>query len=121
MNEFQATGLLILLFALRFVVPILFTIGLGYLMNRLVDHWEAEEEAVQKGEAKPASPERAISLPKIDIPCWVFRNCEPSSRIDCPAFQNSALPCWLARMEAEGSMPKACASCPLYQRAQPAF
>ena len=41
MNEFMATTILLVLFSLRFLVPLAATIGIGFLMNRICDRWEA--------------------------------------------------------------------------------
>ena len=45
MNEISATILLVFLFALRCLLPLVITLAIGYLMNRLVEHWQAEERA----------------------------------------------------------------------------
>ena len=45
MEETQATAVLILMFALRCIAPLLITLAIGYLMNRLVDRWQAEDAA----------------------------------------------------------------------------
>lgn len=42
MNGTQATFTMVLLFALRCVVPLAVVMGIGYAMNWLVDRWEAE-------------------------------------------------------------------------------
>ncbi|WP_157913048.1 hypothetical protein [Candidatus Promineifilum breve] len=45
MNDFQATAILTALFALRCVAPFLLLMAVGYGMNRLVAHWEHEDQA----------------------------------------------------------------------------
>jgi hypothetical protein len=45
MNEFRATAILFAFFALRCIAPLLITLAIGYAMNRIVNHWEAEDEA----------------------------------------------------------------------------
>lgn len=97
--------------------------AIGYGMNRLVDHWEKEEKA--QAQARPA-----IALPmaagpakqasKSKIPCWVFNNCDEKTRANCPAYANTSLACWVARLRAEGQVPAKCAGCPLYTGA-PSF
>lgn len=120
MSEIQATGVLVLLFALRCVVPIAFVAGIGYLMNRLVDHWEQEEkERAAAPTPQPVpKPATGVALPKITVPCWILRNCEPDKRLGCAAFTHSSLPCWVARMNAEGALPAGCPNCPVFQQAQ---
>lgn len=124
MKEIEATGVMVLLFALRCVVPLLFTIGIGYLMNRLVDHWEAEEQAAGEVPAPQPAPQPALTTsrkePALNLPCWILRNCDADARASCPGAQSN-LPCWIARMRADGALPANCPDCPIYQRAHPAL
>lgn len=117
MNEFQATTVLVGLFALRCVLPIVLMAAIAYSMKRLVKHWEREDAAAP--EARPAIPLPMIvgsaeSSPKSAIPCWVFKNCDESARDNCPAYITKAPLCWLARLGADGRVPAKCADCPLY-------
>ncbi|MFN2224408.1 MAG: hypothetical protein ACK2UH_17765 [Candidatus Promineifilaceae bacterium] len=126
MKETQATGVLFLMFALRCIAPLLLTLGIGYLMNRLVDRWEAEEEpfeapgvpGVPVPVVSPAAP--SAKRPAITVPCWILRNCDEAAMEDCPARKYPAIPCWLARMRAEGSLPETCLDCPIYEDVMPA-
>jgi hypothetical protein len=55
MSEFNAALVMIALFALRCVVPLALTLGLGYVMNRLVDRWERRRcQAGDRGTRSPA-------------------------------------------------------------------
>jgi hypothetical protein len=112
MNEFQATAVMVALFALRCVVPIILMAVIGYAMNRLVDHWEAEEAA--QGETKPAVQVAMATKAAPKLPCWVFNNCDETARAGCPAFKNQSVACWVARMRADGQLPAKCAGCELY-------
>jgi hypothetical protein len=47
MNDLQATGVLIFLFALRCLLPLLLTLGIGYLMNWQVERWQEQDAARQ--------------------------------------------------------------------------
>jgi hypothetical protein len=123
MNEFQATAVMLALFALRCVLPLAITVALGYLMNRLVDRWEAED-AKEAGVDMPAQippiPVTAVSTPAkpaSKMPCWLVKGCNPAQRADCPAFQQRGKPCWVARLQMEGIMPADCPDCPVYQHA----
>jgi hypothetical protein len=122
MEETQATGVLFLMFALRCIAPLVLTLGIGYLMNRLVDRWEAEETAVEPERApEPAvSPAPGIRLPTITVPCWILRNCPEAAQADCAARKSPGIPCWLARLRAEGSLPDGCPDCPIYEDVMPA-
>lgn len=128
MSNLQATGVLIVLFALRCIVPLLVVLGIGYLMNRLVDRWEAEAAAAEQAAAQATAAQPAIEpatavpdAPARSLPCWVTRNCEATRRADCPAFRNPNLPCWQARAQAEGAVPANCPSCPIYEGTRLAF
>lgn len=116
MNEFQATAVMVALFALRCVVPFVLLMAIGYGMNRLVDHWEREEKA--QAQARPAIPLPMAAArppaPKSKIPCWVFNNCDEKKRAGCPAYTTPSLACWVARLRAEGQVPAKCTGCPLY-------
>lgn len=115
MNEFQATAVLVAMFALRCVVPLLLMVAIGYAMNKLANRWESEEKAAP--DARPAIPvpmAAARPAPTPSVPCWVFRNCDESSRTRCPAYQTPSLACWVALTRAEGKIPARCAGCPRY-------
>lgn len=117
MNEWQAMSVMVGLFALRCIVPLLVTIGLGYLMNRLVDRWEAEEEAIpqQAPQRQPLrTPEPAIVTAILSVPCWIMNDCPRERRENCPAFQARGVACWQARERAEGALPADCPDCPRY-------
>jgi uncharacterized membrane protein YraQ (UPF0718 family) len=121
MNELQANATLVALFALRCVAPLVITVLIGYLMNRMVDRWEAEDALISQGEQPETvsvpRQEKNLSLPTVTVPCWLVRNCEPAERSGCPAHQQPGIPCWLARLRADGRIPPACPSCPIYARA----
>lgn len=126
MTQFQATVVLIVMFALRCVLPLLLTMAVGYLMNRLVDRWEAEDRLAEtlrptpsQAAAAPTAPAvpTAESKPVIQLPCWLTKGCDPARRANCPAFQQQGTPCWLARLRAEGRLPADCPGCPVYRHA----
>lgn len=119
MNEFQATTVMVALFALRCVVPIILMAVIGYAMNRLVDHWEKEEQAQREEKPAIALPvaagkTAAGKAPASKIPCWVFNNCDEKVRAGCPAYKNQSVACWVARMRAGGELPAKCSGCELY-------
>lgn len=122
MEKTQATAILILMFALRCIAPLLITLAIGYLMNRLVDRWEAEEarEEDQDDPVPATAPSPSIRLPTVTVPCWILRNCSEVAQADCPARNQPGIPCWLARLRAEGAIPETCPDCPIYEDAMPA-
>ncbi len=124
MSEFQATGIMIALFALRCIAPLVITLAIGYLMNRLVDRWQAEDAELMAGQViSPDEPQETglgIKKPSITIPCWILRNCDERSMADCPAKKQPGLPCWLVRMRHDGKLPAACPDCLIYVQAMAA-
>lgn len=127
MDRLDATLVMLALFALRCVVPLVLTAGLGYLMNRLVDHWESEEEAALKEPipvpvvAQREARERQPVLSLLSLPCWVTNDCPEEKRTRCPACERNDLPCWKARLQAEGMLPAKCPDCPRYLAGQAAL
>lgn len=115
MNEFQATAVIVALFALRCIVPLVLMLVIGYGMKQLVRHWE-KEEAVQPRPAIPlAMATTAGKAPaKPSIPCWVLNNCDEKTRRSCAAYASPSLACWVARLRAEGQIPAKCVGCALY-------
>jgi hypothetical protein len=131
------------MFALRFGVPLLIVIGIGYLLKRLDRRWEAEAweqqraaQAAARLAARPGIPKRApvSQLPFVIPPppdmrqqpglvaappasrCWDIRGCAESVRSKCVAPRNPELPCWQARFDAEGQIPEECVGCQIFQR-----
>lgn len=128
MSGFDATLVMVALFALRCVAPLAITAGLGYLMNRLVDRWETAEalEPAPLPEPEPApaprrqpQPQPVLSL--LSLPCWVTNSCPEKKRKGCPACGRDDVPCWQARLEAEGILPSSCPDCPRYIAGQTAL
>ena len=125
MNDLQATLALVALFALRCIAPLAITLVIGYLLNRLVERWQAEDEAalatagerVFQDQDVGVATEPTIRLPVITVPCWILRNCKPVEQADCPARKQPGLPCWLVRMTSDGCLPHDCPDCPIYREA----
>jgi hypothetical protein len=119
MSESEGTSVLVALFALRCILPLALTLAFGYLMNRLVDRWQAEDVAEEEGvlEAEPSvSSKPSVRLPTITIPCWILNNCEESTRDNCAAYNQPGSPCFLARLRSDGAMPAGCPDCQIYAR-----
>ena len=122
MDDFQAAGIMILMFVLRCVAPLVLTMGIGYVMNRMVDKWEreanAQNERLYESE-KPATVELpgVQKRPLSSLPCWLTIGCSPERRKNCPAYLQRDKPCWAARLAVEGVLPADCPDCPVYQQA----
>lgn len=102
MTEFQATAVMTIFFVLRCMVPFALTLLIGYLMNKLVARWQAEEKA---------TPALALAAP-----CWEEKNCPPTQRNNCPSYLDPQLPCWQLKTQMTGSLPEPCLTCALYAR-----
>jgi hypothetical protein len=102
MTELQATAVMIFFFVLRCMLPFALTLLIGYLMNKLVARWQAEEKAT------PAPVMTAL--------CWEEKNCPPIQRNSCPAYLEHQLPCWQLKTQMTGSLPEPCLTCALYAR-----
>lgn len=128
MNEFQATAVMIGLFALRCIVPLVLTVGFVNLMNRLLERWAAEERVPQIGASPPMSAPVsqttipvAPAAPAPSIACWLLKNCDEQKRAQCAAYRRQGIPCWQARLIEEGRLPDGCANCPQYGALQGAI
>lgn len=118
MGDLQHVILLLGLLALRIGLPLAVIAGLGYVLKRLDERWQAEAAQAGRGRSHGV-PRRHV--PAIEggamlasAPCWVLRDCDPVLRADCPAWLRPELPCWLARMEAGFQLPSLCTVCPLF-------
>ena len=117
MSELRAAGVILLFFALRCIVPLVITAAIAFFMNRLVDRWEAEEAALKA--APTVTPEKgqtatAVKKAPCNLTCWLVRSCDQQKRANCPAYLEPTLPCWIARMLAEGALPESCSDCQVY-------
>ena len=109
---------MIALFALRCLVPVALTILFGMWMNQLVSKWEAEEQAAS-ARPQPAPTPAILAQPSRSqaVACWLLNNC---SEQDCPAYKQTGVLCWQARLQAENKLPAKCADCEIYAQTAPA-
>lgn len=123
MNGSQATFTMVLLFALRCLVPLALVMGIGYAMNWMVDRWEAEAASTAKLSGNVSAETGTVNTavpPQKEDRCWAFKQCDETLREDCPGFKEQMAPCWLVRTRTEGHLPDECLVCPLYKQT-PAF
>ena len=119
---FEIAGM-ILLFLIRLGIPLAVTILVAWGLRRLDARWQAEADAQQLtadvaiGLVAPA----AVKAPAArQQPCWENRHCSEAKRGSCAACALTDLPCWMARLRAEGSLPRRCYACQ-YFKVQPAL
>lgn len=123
MSTSNASLLMIALFALRCLVPVALTVLFGMWMNRLVSKWEAEDAQAAQTQPVPApAPTSAPALPAQPsrsqaVACWLLNNCNESN---CPAYKQTGVLCWQARLQAENKLPAKCADCEIYAQTAPA-
>jgi len=123
MDTWMQIAAVIGMFILRLGVPLAITIGVAYWLGRLDAKWQAEALA-RKADAALARQEAGVE-PVIEMftlidqpPCWEKKGCPDCVLVDCPAHQHAELPCWLARLRAEGRLPQSCYRCELFTARQ---
>jgi hypothetical protein len=104
------------MFIVRLGVPLAITLAVGYLLRRLDAKWQAEAWA--QSAASPAQNKNTVLAQQPPdnpgSPCWVLKACGASVRAQCAAPQQPQIPCWMARLRAEGRLPPQCYHCDLF-------
>ena len=103
---------LVSMFILRLGVPLAITLLAAYGLRKLDERWQAEAEARQALTVQTSRPTLQFSP---NVHCWEKRGCSEETRRRCPAYQQSALPCWMARLRADNRVPGGCYGCTLFQ------
>ena len=49
-------------------------------------------------------------------PCWDSKGCSEEKKATCAAPAHPDVPCWQARLDAEGKIPDGCVECDVFQR-----
>ncbi|MFN8465317.1 MAG: hypothetical protein U0X20_07180 [Caldilineaceae bacterium] len=118
MNSISEVVAVVGLFALRIGVPLAITGFIVWSLHHLDARWQAEAEArqaaadVSAGRVQPA----AFKAPQAaTTPCWQLRNCSDASRDGCDACKEPGLPCWMAKLRADGRLPGPCYGCALFR------
>jgi hypothetical protein len=118
MTPFTEIVAMTALFALRLGIPLAITFLIVWGLRRLDARWEADASArraaaaVANGEVIAARLKSPMAAEK---PCWSLRGCPESRKAGCPACADSNMPCWLARLRADGRLPGACYGCALFR------
>ncbi len=95
------------MFFLRIGLPLLITMGVGYLIQRWLEPKAVHEQF--EGMIRSAQEQRAASA--MIRPCWEIKNCPAEARATCAAGQQADIPCWLARQIDGQPLPEGCAMC----------
>jgi hypothetical protein len=48
--------------------------------------------------------------------CWDVKGCSEEAKASCAAPANPGVPCWQARLAADGKIPDECVECDIFQR-----
>ncbi len=124
------------LFVLRLGIPIVVTLTIAYFLHRLDARWEREALMEQETARamKEAEKRKGISVPPLQPsmpapmpiafdsygkPCWEIKDCGAIEMTECPAEQNSSVPCWQARRQEQGHIPLECYHCEIFLAAPP--
>jgi len=106
------------LFALRLGVPLAITVLVTWGLRRLDARWQAaadaqlSSQAVAAGQYLPAALKAPLAAQKS---CWEYRACTEAQRACCAAARDTSLPCWMARLRADGRLPGVCYGCILFR------
>ncbi len=123
MNVILETLALTVLFVLRLGIPIAVTVLIAWGLRRLDARWQAEAAAQQSSRAVAAGDLAAAEVTSplaAQQPCWELNNCSEAQRGNCPACAALDIPCWMARLRADGKLPARCYGCALF-RTRPAL
>lgn len=109
MTDWMTTLYTLAGFALRFGLPVLFTVLAVWLLRRVDARWQAEARQLP------------VAAPPVMLgpACWQVHDCPPDRRAECPAFLNAATPCWQLFRDRDGNLRAGCLVCDFF-RAAPA-
>jgi hypothetical protein len=92
---------------LRLALPLAATVLTVWLLRRLDARWQREAE--QQGWSAAGMP--------LATPCWQIRQCSAARRADCPAYQQSHVPCWQVFRSSSGQLREGCLDCAVFRGA----
>lgn len=118
MNVILETLALTVLFVLRLGIPIAVTVLIAWGLRRLDARWQADAAARQTSRAVAAGDLDAAAVTSplaAQQPCWELNNCSDAQRGNCPACAAFDIPCWMARLRADGKLPARCYGCALFR------
>ena len=122
MGTFIDTMVMIGFFTLRLVVPMLLVVGVGYMLRRLDRKWEAELWAQAEAEKMTLQPvQQPMPQMEYPLPAAVLDIFGPPTwdgMRQCSTADSPDAPCWMARQQNEGQLPKECYNCAIYLSTQ---
>jgi hypothetical protein len=105
------TAIITGMFLLRLGVPIVITLVVAYGLRRLDARWQAE--ALLEWEQTQVQQKFAAAglMERLNQPCWEVKGCSEETRANCPACEDSNIPCWMAWRQPDGRLPVRCYEC----------
>ena len=104
MEWLDALNTILATIGLRFIVPIVVTMGIIYILRKLDVQWQSEAQAVP--------------LPILEGPrCCDVKNCSSENQENCIALKSSE-PCWqVFRQANKGLLKEECLACSYFTNA----
>jgi hypothetical protein len=96
-------------FILRFGLPIMATLLVCRLFQKLDLKWKAEGEAYRKN----AGLDSLVPV----LRCWEINDCPESIREKCPAYLEKNVPCWQQLRAKNGAIKEKCIGCGVFRGA----
>ena len=122
MQPLEEAAVMVGLFLIRLGIPLVVTILVTWGLRRLDAHWQAEADARQLNAAVAdgeIAPSEVLAPAARKEPCWEYRDCPETAKRNCPACGPTDLPCWMARLRAEGKLPGRCYGCERFKTRVP--
>ncbi|MBL6960892.1 MAG: hypothetical protein ISR59_07260 [Anaerolineales bacterium] len=107
MEWLEALAIILTTIGIRFLIPIILTIGIVYFLRQLDARWQAEAKELT------LLPESAFEGPR----CYEVNGCSPEQMEKCPVPTQSQ-PCWqVFRNAKNGRLQERCLSCKQFTQA----
>jgi hypothetical protein len=115
MDTMREVLTIVLFFVIRLGIPALVVGVVGWGLRRLDERWEEDAQRRRREALSVEVNEVVVPAVADSKPCWEVKACPDERKSRCPAFLAPALPCWIARRNAEGCLPDGCPLCVLFR------
>ena len=107
MESFSGMLMMVGWFLLRFGAPLLITISICWVLQKLDNRWKKDSERVQE----------SVSISKLTtiMKCWLHHECPKKQRMACLAYQDPDKPCWQHFRKADGHLQNRCIGCAVFR------
>jgi len=107
MEPLSGTLMIVGWFLLRFGLPLVVTITICWLLQKLDNRW-------QNDSLESKEPVHIRKLTTI-MNCWLYHDCPKKQRLQCTAYQNPDIPCWQHFRSSDGNLKNRCVVCPVFK------